>query len=132
MVWDNAIAQRDKDGDGKLDFDEAVTMVQYSRLRRNQELQERSLDEVNACDDCDTPDYCNNMVLNMFDNHCRNTIKTTPLEDEELLRLLATAANDIYCGENIEQYTSYVNCPVKKRAGMGEWLDRGPVKLVSI
>merc|ERR1719443_371988 len=88
--------------------------------------------EANICDDCVIPDYCKNHAIATFRNQCRNVIKTVPLDDDQLLKILALTANDIYCYETENpdpSIASVASCPYERRSGVKEWLSRGPVTL---
>ena len=127
VVWNDALARLDEDGDGKLAFDEAITSARENR-RRGRQLILAGVEE--NCDDCNRPEYCSNPAIMALDNHCRNFIKTVPLEDEEILQILATTMVDIYCDDVDKPELGYNACPMD-RGRMNEWLERGPIVLVS-
>ena len=131
QAWFDALAQFDDDGDGKLAFNEASRHARESRRRRERMLNTNDNFGAFICNDCITPDYCKNLAMATLDNHCRNVIKTVPLNDDDLLRLLALTMADIYCYEPDSLPESVESCPYELRHGVSDWLKRGPVTLVS-
>ena len=112
-VWFDAIDHLDENGDGLLSFDEAI-----NPSRRN--LQFIASTEQ-FCNDCTAaPTRCANPLVNLIDGTCRNFIKTTPLGDDELIRILADAMADAYCPETYLE-DSYMDCPTQRE---GAWLAR--------
>jgi hypothetical protein len=127
VVWNDAIGRLDENNDGKLSFDEAITSAR-ERRRRERQLILAGLEET--CEDCKKPDYCSNPAIMAIDNHCRNFIKTKPLKDDEILRILATTMVDAYCDEEDELHWGYNNCPMN-RERMSDWLSRTHLEPVS-
>jgi len=121
-VFKDALDRLDTNGDGSLSFTEAVT-----NARLQTQVQSES-----SCNDCITeiPDYCKNPVVNAMNSECRNFIKTIPLNDDELLRILADAMNDVYCGDGVETGSgvvedrgSYEQCALMRGTNIGDqWL----------
>jgi len=138
--WDDALARLDKNEDGELSFDEAITNAKERRRRR---LARRlagpdALDRFICNDSLDPeayldPDHfmelnddCQNVVVKSIDSECRNFIKTEKLEDETLLHMLAYAMEDSYCAQAIVDELEYgrYSCPYM-RVGMDDWIERG-------
>jgi hypothetical protein len=126
-VWNDAIDRLDEDNDGKLSFVEAITSARERRRRERQLILAGSEDH---CEDCERPDYCSNPAIMAIDNHCRNFIKTKPLEDDQTLRILATTMVDAYCDEEDEVNWAYDSCPMN-RERMSHWLIRTHLEPVS-
>ena len=122
FAWEDALARLDSDNDGRLSFSEAIT---NARRRRN--LLPAPNNQM--CNDCDVPAECLNPIIKAIDGECRNFIKTKPLDDENLLRMLATTMADVYCDKedpyqpDIGGDLNYLNCE-RKRDGMEQWLTR--------
>ena len=122
--WEAALARLDTDNDGKLSFDEAITNAQ----RRRRSLLGQGSEA--KCNDCVTHDECRNPVIKAIDGECRNYIKTEPLNDNELLRILADTMSDSYCTTPERDGLHYIGCPLR-RQGMEEWLVRTRLEEVS-
>ena len=73
------------------------------------------------------PEECNNVVVQAIDGECRNYIMTEPLDDDELLHMLAYTMEDAYCGEDEYANTSCIS----QRTGMERYLTRTFLKPVS-
>lgn len=127
LSWEDALVRLDSDGDGKLSFDEGIT---NARKRRNLQTRPGVMGEKNNCNDCEVPDDCNNPVVKAIDGECRNYIKTKPLGDETLLRILGSAMSDVYCANpNIPGPRNYYNCE-SERDGMEKWISRDETSIV--
>jgi len=116
VAWEDAIDKLDINNDGKLSFNEVVANA-------NRRRQRRLVPSTRArCNDCreDMPEECNNAVVQAIDGECRNFIMTEPLDDDELLHMLAYTMEDAYCGEDEDANTS---CP-SQRTGMDRYLTR--------
>jgi len=123
LVWNDALDRLDSDGDGKLSFDEAI---HNARRRRKLLSSPGAFGAEWNCNDCVVPDDCTNPVIKAIDGECRNYIKTRKLDDQNLLRLLASTMADVYCpkdDETIGGYWSHTSCE-RKREGMENWLTR--------
>ena len=70
--------------------------------------------------------------INAMDGECRNYVKTKPLDDENLLRMLAATMVDAYCTEPSDNgdVHDYESCP-HERGGMDEWITRTHLEPVS-
>ena len=131
-AWEDAVARLDSDGDGKLAFGEAIT---NARRRRKLLPSPGFFGEEWNCNDCVVSEDCQNPVVKAIDGECRNYIKTKPLEDENLLRILGTAMSDVYCDQEKDNYQpniggplNYFNCE-RKRGGMDEWIERDEINM---
>jgi hypothetical protein len=69
-------------------------------------------------------------VIKAIDGECRNYIKTEPLNDNELLRMLAVTMADSYCTTPEDDGWHYNSCPLR-RQGMEEWLVQTRLEEVS-
>ena len=122
-AWEDALNRLDSDEDGKLSFNEAM---KNARRRRNLLAPPGTFGSENNCNDCEVPEDCKNPIVKAIDGECRNFFKTVKFddEDEDLLRMLASAMSDVYCTDGSNSKQSYIDCPATKRVGMGDWLDR--------
>jgi len=135
-AWEDAVARLDADGDGKLAFGEAIT---NARRRRKLLASPGAAGEEWNCNDCVVSEDCQNPVVKAIDGECRNYIKTEPLKDENLVRILGTAMADVYCDKeegnnyqpNIGGSLNYLNCE-RKRGGMDEWIERDDSTMVMV
>ena len=135
-AWEDAVARLDSDGDGKLAFGEAIT---NARRRRRKLLASPGAYEERKCNDCVVSEDCQNPVVKAIDGECRNYIKTKPLKDENLVRVLGTAMADVYCDKeegdnyqpNIGGDWNYLSCE-RKRGGMDKWIERDDSTMVMV
>jgi hypothetical protein len=103
--------QFDKNKDGDLTFAEIV---------ESEKIQASANNFVDCGYDCSVlPDKCREPVLRE-DPQCQNLFKTVPLQDEELLRLLADAQLDAYFPANVlDNSVNYWTSPTLRP---GSWL----------
>lgn len=136
FAWNDALDRLDSDGDGKLSFDEAI---HNARRRRRLLNPPGFVGEEWNCNDCIVPDDCLNPVIKAIDGECRNYIKTKPFDTEkqqnqDLLRMLATAMADVYCPKYDDSeggLWSHVTCE-RKRPGMDQYLTRDDANMVMV
>ena len=126
IAYQDALDRLDENNDGLLSFDEFVNNAR----RRRRKLWAGS---EGGCRDCeDIPEDCQNIVIKAMDGECRNYVKTVPLDDENLLRMLAATMVDAYCTEPSDNgdVHDYEKCP-HERGGMDEWITRTHLEPVS-
>jgi hypothetical protein len=128
LVYQDALDRLDENNDGQLSFDETINNAR--RRRRKLSLAGSEF----LCRDCeDVPEDCQNIVIKAMDGECRNYVKTVPLDDENLLHMLAATMLDSYCTEpsGDGDVHDYEYCP-HKRKHMDEWITRTHLEPVSL